>query len=76
MKFILVLLVIVIAVFVWRSNRRDSLGSRSAARPAPPGAPQDMVRCPVCALHLPRADARVGRRGPYCSDEHRQQAEG
>jgi uncharacterized protein len=35
-----------------------------------------MVRCPVCALHLPHTDAVAGRTGQYCSEAHRQQAEG
>jgi uncharacterized protein len=32
------------------------------------------VRCPVCAVHLPRADAVAGAGGTlYCSQEHRLQ---
>jgi uncharacterized protein len=45
------------------------------AAPAPPPAPalpQEMVRCPVCSLHLPRNDALPGASGRlYCSHEHR-----
>jgi uncharacterized protein len=34
-----------------------------------------MVRCAVCGLHLPQADAQITPRGVYCSVEHRQQIE-
>ena len=54
-----------------------SRGAPHAARPtsAAPAAPQDMVRCPVCAVHLPRADAVADPQGRlYCSPEHRQSA--
>ncbi|MDP3139153.1 MAG: PP0621 family protein, partial [Burkholderiaceae bacterium] len=47
------------------SPRRDTLA-----------LPEDMVSCPVCDLHLPRAEAVVGNKGLYCSADHRRQAEG
>lgn len=79
MKFLLVLAVLVIAWLVWRSGRereRDrARDEAAAARPGPapaPALPQDMVRCPVCALHLPRPDAVPGASGRlYCSADHR-----
>ena len=80
MKYILVLLVIVIAVSVWRNRRRAE--DLEARRPAPrPGnrlqPPQDMVACAHCGLHLPRSDALVLGASPqpeyYCSPEHRAQ---
>lgn len=72
MKYLLVLAVLVVAYLLWRSARtRDE---REAA-PAPKKAPalaQDMVRCPVCSVHLPRPDALPGASGRlYCSPEHR-----
>lgn len=78
MKFLLVLAVVVIAFYLWRNNREAERRDGEAARPRKPSQdkPQDMVRCPVCALHLPRSDAIAGQRGDYCSDEHRTQAEG
>jgi uncharacterized protein len=34
-----------------------------------------MVRCPVCAVHLPRTDALAGPDGRlYCCQEHRLRA--
>ena len=74
MKYLLVLAVLVVAWLVWRSGRervRDQ--SPPAPRAAPPVAlPQDMVRCPVCSVHLPRPDAVPGASGRlYCSADHR-----
>jgi uncharacterized protein len=84
-KFLIVLLVVLVGVFIWRSNRRserverNERAARTASRPTPSKPPQleDMVSCPVCALHLPAADAVPGRSGAlYCSAGHRQQVEG
>jgi uncharacterized protein len=70
MKFLLVVLVVLVGFFVWRSNRRESL-SRPPVRSTPPSRPlQDMVACAQCGLHLPRAEAVPGRRALYCSAEH------
>lgn len=80
MKYLLVLLVIVIAVGVWRSRRRAE--NLEAQRPAARAdnrlqQPQDMVACAHCGLHLPRSDALVLGSAPhpvyYCSAEHRAQ---
>lgn len=75
MKYLLVLLVVVIAVGVWRSRRRvednDTAPAKSPALPT-----QDMVACAHCGLHLPRSDALALRATPaqyYCSPEHRAQ---
>lgn len=74
MKY-LVLIVIVFAVlwFVRNNRRTDAKESRAAPPPATPALePQDMVRCPVCSLHLPRTDALPGPGGQlYCCAEHR-----
>lgn len=80
MKYLLVLLVIVIAVGVWRSRRRaENLQARRPAARADSRLqpPQDMVACAHCGLHLPRSDALVlgnaSRPAYYCSAEHRAQ---
>jgi uncharacterized protein len=80
MKFLLFLLVILFAVWLWRSGRK--VGEPQAKRQAGParpgargGAPQDMVRCAVCGLHLPLSEAASSARAHYCSTEHRRQAE-
>jgi len=86
MKFLLVLAVLAVAFYVWRSGRdaadrhagKDEGGGKAPPRTAPgkPLGPQEMVRCAACDLHLPRADAHAGRLGLlYCSEEHRLGAE-
>lgn len=72
MKFLLLLVVLVVAYAAWRSGRVRDAAQASAAQPRPPALPQDMVSCPVCALHLPSNEAVAGRSGRlYCSPEHR-----
>ena len=75
MKFFLVLAVVLIGFWLWRSSR----GSRTPpptdrAGEEPPRA-IEMVRCDVCGLHCAKLDALAGKRGLYCSAQHRSQAE-
>ena len=73
MKYLVLLLVLAVAYMVWRSNRvaRKAQPPANPAKP-PASGPQDMVACPVCAVHLPRADAVAGADGRlFCSQEHR-----
>lgn len=74
MKYLLVLAVVAVAYLMWRNAR---LAERQSGRKAPPAhAPQEMVSCPVCSVHLPRSDAVAGADGRlYCSNEHRLIAE-
>ncbi len=72
MKFLIVLLVVAVGPWLWRS-RRPPPPVRGAPRA---GNPAEMVRCEACGLHLPLADAQRSRRGTYCSEEHRRQVEG
>lgn len=73
MKFLILLVVVFVVVWLWRSSRktRDS----TVKKPVTDGA-QDMVRCPVCDLHLPKSDAISGKQSLYCSEAHRQAIEG
>ena len=75
MKYLLVLVVIVVAVGIWRNKRRDEVAERKAAGTRPATAlkqPQNMVACAHCGLHLPQADAVTGGENQYyCSAEHR-----
>ncbi|MCA3238681.1 MAG: PP0621 family protein [Curvibacter sp.] len=74
MKFLLLLAVVLLVAWLWRSGRRNEPPQRAAQPPAKPG-PQEMVRCAHCGVHLPHGEALVGRIGLYCSAEHRQLAE-
>ncbi|HNW02497.1 MAG TPA: PP0621 family protein [Burkholderiaceae bacterium] len=73
MKYLLVLVVVLIGIGVWRSNRLPRQEGKRA-RPEP-GSPQDMIECQLCSLHVPRADAVEGRLGLYCGNDHRHRAE-
>jgi len=69
MKFLLLIGILAVAYLLWRAKHRAPRDDGPAA--APP-LPQDMVRCPVCSVHLPRGDALAASDGQlYCSAEHR-----
>jgi len=79
MKYLLVLAVVLVAVYVWRNNRltADEDAAKAAARKKPKlRAPTIMVACLECGTHLPESEAVKGRQGAYCCAEHRQQREG
>jgi uncharacterized protein len=63
----------VVALFVWWAWRRARAPRPPQTPPAAP-APQDMVTCSHCGVHLPHSDAVTGVRGPYCSTAHRSAA--
>ncbi len=73
MKYLILLAVVLLVAWLWRSNRKP-LGS-ATQKPAN-GNTHDMVRCPVCDLHLPKSDAISGKQSLYCSEAHRQAIEG
>jgi uncharacterized protein len=78
MKFLIWALVLVLAWY-WFKHHRKGTGQAPGQRPhrsrPEPSAPQAMVDCPVCQVHLPRSEAFVGRLGAYCSESHRAQRE-
>lgn len=82
MKYLLVLAVLGVAFYLWRQGRppaRRDHAQPHATRHRPPGAdtaPEAMVRCRHCGVHLPDRDAVRGVLGNYCGHEHRQLAEG
>ena len=72
MKFLLVLLVFLLAAWLWRSGRQ-----KNPDTPKPPvqKSPQDMVSCARCGLHIPQAESVQGLDGVYCCHAHHEQAE-
>ncbi|MBC5785156.1 hypothetical protein H8N03_19570 [Ramlibacter sp. USB13] len=77
MKYLVLLAVLVIAYMVWRNNRLEDRRRDAPPPPRRPGAPQEMVRCASCGLHLPQSDALPGPAGQfYCCKEHRLRAGG
>lgn len=79
MKYLLVLIVVLIVFWIWRSGR-DALDQSLRQRPRdadkPTGSPPrlEMVRCEVCGLHLPEAEAVRAESHYYCGVEHLNQA--
>lgn len=72
MKYLVLLAVLVIAYLVWRNGRIEH---RQSQQRRGPQAPQEMVSCATCGVHLPQADALRGADGRhYCCEEHRQRA--
>ena len=80
MKFVIVLGVLLVGVWLWRRARRPDEDREPPAAPPAPAAhqttPAAMVACQHCGMHLPASDALRGARGSYCSAEHRRLAEG
>jgi uncharacterized protein len=77
MKYLLVLAVVLVAIWLWRNSRRGDESRKNTAGGGSTAQPQDMVQCPVCSVHLPRTDALPGPDGRlYCCAEHRLRAGG
>ncbi len=74
MKYLLLLAIVLLVVWLWRGSRTQDRaeGSARPRRPDPGVVQQDMIQCPVCSVHLPRSDALPGPDGQlYCCAEHR-----
>jgi uncharacterized protein len=64
-------LLLALAVYVgWLWLRRASPGSQAARRGAT-AAPQAMVSCAHCGLHVPQADALPAGDHYFCCEDHR-----
>ncbi len=74
MKYLLLLVVLAVAGFIFFGRRRPppAPGKPSARTARDPQAPQVMLACAHCGVHLPQAEARMDAAGhAYCSDAHR-----
>ncbi len=74
MKYLLLFAVVFIFAWHWRSTRRaDIAAQKRKVHPSPekPAEPMDMVQCAHCQVHLGQAESVQGRKGLYCSPEHR-----
>lgn len=69
MKYLIVVLVVVIAVWLMlRDRKRQPPAQPRKGHGATPAA---MVQCMHCGVHLPRSDATLDHRGAFCSEAHR-----
>lgn len=65
-KFLLLIAVFIVAYMVIKSGaRRRDWPQQSSGSTA-----EDMVRCKVCGVHLPRSESVESRDEYYCSEEH------
>lgn len=77
MKFFLILLLLGLVVFLLGMKHARPAQTK-APKPSAPGmpadsdaAPQTMLSCAHCGLHLPRDEALPGKGGVFCSAAHR-----
>lgn len=78
MKYLLVLIVLIVAYNIWRKQRVSSDSSSAAPKHGrnpgrTPMITQDMVPCAHCGLMLPKNEAIIQGSKTFCSEEHRRQ---
>ncbi len=74
MKLLIVLLAILLGVWLWRRGRTvHRPGATASERPR---RALPMVACDRCGLHVPQPSVVHGKRGEYCCEGHRREAEG
>ena len=71
MKYLVLLGVLALAYSLWR-QQRCSPPPAQRTPPRPTAAPQDMVACAHCGVHLPRDEAITLDTRHYCCAEHQQ----
>jgi len=72
MKFLLLIAVIGIALWLFRSKARGRAGDAPPPPKATKRGPQPMLACAHCGVHLPLADAvQDADERAYCSEAHR-----
>jgi uncharacterized protein len=67
MRFLLLVVLIVVAIWLVRRALRSFNKPDIAERPPIQG---DLVACARCGLNLPRTEAREAGGALYCSEEH------
>lgn len=74
MKYLLILLVVLVVLWIVRNQRaRHPPPETQTGRSRP--ANQPMLACLHCGLHLPRDEALPGRGGVFCGEAHRAEYE-
>ena len=70
MRFVLIVLVVLVLAWRWRTWREAVQSKNPADGKAMPQI-TDIVACHQCGVHIPAYDATVGTLGLYCSAAHR-----
>lgn len=72
MKILLFVIAVVVLLWLLRGgmNQRPRSGDAPAAPPRDE-APQQIVACAQCGVHLPSNEALPGKGGVFCGDAHR-----
>ena len=70
MKYLVLLVVLVVAVGIWRSRRAPDA---TPSKPSQRALPQDMLACAHCGVHIPQAEALMLGKQAYCCAEHQRQ---
>ncbi len=69
-KWLLVIgLVVLVVLLMNKASRRREVPQQPGGEPKV----EDMVRCHVCGVNLPRSEAILSRGRFYCGEEHRRQ---
>jgi uncharacterized protein len=72
MKFLLLLVVIGVALWLFKSRSRVQGPAAPPLRPGKAPAATPMLVCVHCGVHLPQTDAVMDPAGrPFCSEAHR-----
>lgn len=72
MTKLLLLVVVALAVALWLRHASRARGERAD----PSTRIEDMARCKVCGVHLPRSEAIESQGRTYCCDAHRRLDQG
>ena len=68
MKYLLLVLVFIVAYWIFKAYSAARRGGRFQTRA---GDPEDMVRCAQCGVHVPRSESLMSGQAFYCTPEHR-----
>jgi len=70
MKYLLIILIIVIVLWLARSKQTRMPPGPRGAKPKTEGN-EPMLACAHCGLHIPSGEALPGRGGVFCGEAHR-----
>lgn len=66
-RWLLVISVVVLVVLLIKASWRREVAKQPGGEPKG----EDMVRCQVCGVNLPRSEAIISGGRYYCGEEHR-----